>query len=264
MSFSHEDHPARVIVVLPAFNEAGAIGGLLSDIHSALVAAGHEAVRLVVVDDGSRDATAAIVREAAKVLPVTLIEHPKNLGLGRALRTGLAYAARAADDGDVVLTTEADGTQPTEKLVELCAEVLGGADFAVATPLADTEGFRGVPFYRRFLSRGANVLYGILFPIGGLSDYTNLVRAFRASLLKQAVEAYGDQGFVTRDGFESVPEILLKLRRFHPTVRQIPLVIDFTKMERGSSMHVARTVASSLSLCASMLVRNGVTLVQRR
>jgi dolichol-phosphate mannosyltransferase len=243
----------RVTVVFPAYNEAGAIKGVLEDVHALLADAGFDEVCLVVVDDGSVDDTVSIVRGAAASLPVTLLEHGTNRGLGAALSTGIVHAALGSEDDDVVLTTESDGTQPSAKLVELARAILEGADFAVATPLTG-EGFEGVPLYRRLLSRGANLLYGILFPIRGLHDYTNLVRGFRASLLKRGIAAYGERDFIDRTGFEAVPDILLKLRRFRPRVAEVGLKIDFTQMERDSSMDVLQTIARSLWLCLRHLV----------
>jgi dolichol-phosphate mannosyltransferase len=238
----------KVTVVFPAYNEAGAIARVLDETHSLLAGQSFAKVEMIVVDDGSEDDTVAVVRRAARKLPVRLIEHGKNRGLGAALSTGMLAAARASGPDDVVLTTEADGTQPAAKLVELAQAIRGGADIAVATPLTGA-GFEGVPLHRRVLSRGANLLYGILFPVRGLHDYTNLARGFRASLLQRGIAAYGPERFIDRRGFEALPDILLKLRRFEPRVAEVGLRIDFTRMQRDSSMEVLRTIRRSLLLC---------------
>jgi dolichol-phosphate mannosyltransferase len=238
----------KITVVFPAYNEAGAIARVLDETHALFSKQGFGKLELVVVDDGSKDDTVGVVRRSAQKLPVTLIEHGKNRGLGGALSTGMLAAAGASAPDDIVLTTESDGTQPASKLVELAQAIRAGADFAVATPLTG-EGFEGVPFYRRVLSRGANLLYGLLFPVRGLHDYTNLVRGFRASLLQRGIAAYGPERFIDQRGFEAVPDILLKLRRFKPRVAEVGLKIDFTQMERDSSMDVLHTIRRSLLLC---------------
>lgn len=238
----------KVTVVFPAYNEAGAIARVLREAHELLAKAKFEDHELIVVDDGSKDDTVEVVRGVAQELPVTLLEHGTNRGLGGALSTGMCAAARSSRPDDIVLTTESDGTQPTTKLVELAQAIAGGADFAVATPLTG-EGFAGVPLYRRILSRGANLLYSLLFPVRGLHDYTNLVRGFRASLLQRAIAAWGEERFIDKRGFEAVPDILLKVRRFKPKVAEVGLKIDFTQMERDSSMDVLRTIRRSLMLC---------------
>ena len=251
------EHPSgRIVAVLPAYNEAAVIRRVLRDIDAALRTAGFGRPDFVIVDDGSRDGTGDIVRELSGELPIRLLEHGENRGLGRALRTGLVAAAEGLAPNDVVLTTEADGTQPADVLPQLVREVEEGYDFVVATPLADPTGFRGVPLYRRVLSRGANVLYSNLFPIHTLRDYTNLVRALRGHILLRAIERYGTEGLINRRGFESVPELILKLRPLLPRVRELPLVIDHSVLERESQMPVLRTIrASSILIASEMLAR---------
>jgi dolichol-phosphate mannosyltransferase len=246
----------KVVVVLPAYNEAAVIQRVLREISGELGRHGFPEHVLIVVDDGSADDTAALAQEMVAELPVQVEQHHGNQGLGRALRTGLVAAARICAPDDVVLTTESDGTQPAAVLPTLARAVLDGYDFAVATPLADEEGFRGVPLYRRVLSRGANVLYSSLFPIHTLQDYTNLVRGMRGRTLLRAIERYGTEGLVTRRGFEAVPELILKLRPLLPRIYEIPLVIDHSAMERESQMNVARTIRASLILISTeMLAR---------
>ena len=112
----------------------------------------------------------------------------------------------------------------------------------------------------RVLSRGANILYSSLFGIHTLRDYTNLVRAFRGRIILRALERYGTEGVIIRRGFESVPELVLKLRPLLPRVFELPLVIDHSVLERESQMPVLRTIrASSILIAVEMLAR-----VQRR
>lgn len=255
-----EQPKRRVVVVLPAYNESAVIQRVLREIAGAFRTAGDPTPDFVVVDDGSEDDTAALVQELEGELPIRLVEHGENRGLGRALRTGLVAAAKGLGPDDVVVTTEADGTQPADVLPRLVRAIEAGYDFVVATPLADREGFRGVPFYRRVLSRGANILYSSLFGIHTLRDYTNLVRAFRGRIILRALERYGTEGVIIRRGFESVPELVLKLRPLLPRVFELPLVIDHSVLERESQMPVLRTIrASSILIAVEMLAR-----VQRR
>lgn len=100
-----------VSVVIPALNEAGGIAEVLRSLHSVLTDAGIEH-ELLVVDDGSTDATAAVaLREGA-----TVISHPQNLGYGQSLKTGTLHARF-----ETIAMTDADGTYPAERLPELIA-----------------------------------------------------------------------------------------------------------------------------------------------
>lgn len=249
------------VVVLPAFNEGAVIRKVIHDVASALDAAGRNSYEIIVVDDGSGDQTSSEAEaSAASGLPVTVIRHPVNRGLGAGLKTGLLAALQRCQPGDIVLTTEADGSQPSDKLVELADRIEEGFNFAVATPLAARGGFEGVPWYRRLLSRGGNLVYGLLFPTRGLTDFTNLVRAYDAGLLQAGLERFGPGGFIDQTGFDCVPDIVLKLRKVGLRPCQVPITINHDLVERDSSMNVLRTIRRSLVLCA----RHRLGLVRRR
>src|SRR5262245_49722417 len=88
--------PARVSVIIAAYNEMPVIGRVVGE----LVRLGY---RVVVIDDGSADATAAKAQAAG----AEVIKHPVNLGQGAALQTGIDYAL--SQGADVLVTFDADG-----------------------------------------------------------------------------------------------------------------------------------------------------------
>jgi glycosyltransferase involved in cell wall biosynthesis len=97
--------PASISAVLPAYNEAAVIVGVLRRVHAALRASGVAGHEVVVVDDGSNDGTGERVLDLATELTATrLLTHPSNLGYGAALRTGFD-AAR----GEAVWLLDSDG-----------------------------------------------------------------------------------------------------------------------------------------------------------
>src|SRR5512136_1005501 len=99
--------PQAVLVVLPAYNEAASLSAVLQ----ALDRTGREsgmALRLIVVNDGSSDSTGLVARNHRGSVPLTLIDHPRNLGLGAAIRSGLLMAVDLASDRDIVVTMDAD------------------------------------------------------------------------------------------------------------------------------------------------------------
>lgn len=114
----------RVLVVIPAWNEAGVIAATIAETQAA-----QPEVDILVVDDGSGDETAAAA-EAAGALVARL---PFNLGVGGAMRAGYRYALRA--DYNVVVQVDADGQHDPRYLQELVngleeADVVIGARFA--------------------------------------------------------------------------------------------------------------------------------------
>ena len=100
-----------VSVVIPALNEAAGIADVLRSLRRVLAEAGiaHE---LLVVDDGSIDATALVALQEG----ATVISHPQNLGYGQSLKTGILHARF-----ETIAMTDADGTYPAERLPELIA-----------------------------------------------------------------------------------------------------------------------------------------------
>ena len=114
-------------MVIPAYNEAGIIGDTVARVMAHLEASGqHE---LIVVDDGSRDATARIVQAFAEEHPcVRLVGNPGNRGKGYAIRNGVMHAR-----GEYVLYTDADLVYPIEGMAPFLAALRAGADVAIGS-----------------------------------------------------------------------------------------------------------------------------------
>jgi polyisoprenyl-phosphate glycosyltransferase len=108
-----------ISVVIPAYNEAGAVGEAVRQIERALVEIEHE---VVVVDDGSQDATADEARAAGG----RVVQHPHNLGYGAALKTGIQAATY-----DTIVITDADGTYPNDYIPVLVKELARGFNMVV-------------------------------------------------------------------------------------------------------------------------------------
>lgn len=108
---------SKVSIILPAKNEAAALGKLLPELQQS--ASGAE---IIVVDDGSTDDTLAICLANG----VTVISHPYSMGNGAAIKTG-ARAAR----GDILVFMDADGQHKPEDIPRLLEKLVQGYDMAV-------------------------------------------------------------------------------------------------------------------------------------
>jgi hypothetical protein len=167
-----EGHPGEILIIVPAYDEEGGIRDVLRRIPDEVL--GHP-VKTVVVDDGSKDATAAIAR--AEGVPV--VTHVVNRGQGDALRTGFAIAQ--AEGAEVVVNLDADGQYKPEELDRLVGPIFEDkVDFVL--------GSRFMGFYEEsgsvrhlgvvFFSRMISLLTGVK-----VSDCTNGYRAIRVSEL---------------------------------------------------------------------------------
>jgi hypothetical protein len=113
----------RTLVFIPAWNEEASVAEVIGDVRENLPKAD-----LLVVDDGSTDATAARAREAGAIVASL----PFNQGLGAALQTGYLYALREGYDSCAHL--DADGQHPAAEVARLVAEVVAGrADLVIGS-----------------------------------------------------------------------------------------------------------------------------------
>jgi dolichol-phosphate mannosyltransferase len=239
-----------VWVVLPAYNEEENLPGLLRQ----LEALRGIPLRVVVVDDGSTDGTKAVVEGWSGQLHPVLVCHPRNLGLGRAIDTGLRYVLDRAGPRDVLVTLDADGSHLPAQIPDLVAAVERGADLAIASRYRPGARVEGVPLVRRFLSFGARLLLTALFPIPGVRDYTCGFRAYRAGLLRSALDRYGDR-LVESQGFAVMAELLLKLRPLRPSVQEIPIVLRYDLKRGRSKLPPLRTVRQYLHMVVRLFGR---------
>jgi len=236
----------KVYVALPVYNEEGRIESLLNHIDEAMRDADIP-YHVILVDDGSRDLTGQIVQGCAPRMPIQMMRHEVNLGLGATIRDGLIAAAAAADDRDIIITMDADDTHAPGLILRMVRMISEGYDVVIASRYREGSRCVGVPFERRLLSRGASWLFRAVFPIQGVRDYTCGYRAYRARVVKDAFARYGEE-FLDQGGFQCMVDILLKLRRMRLIFGEVPFILRYDYKEGGSKMNVTRTVRDTLGL----------------
>jgi dolichyl-phosphate beta-glucosyltransferase len=167
-------------VVVPAYNEAQRIGSTLARIREYFQAQSYP-VELIVVDDGSRDETVAVAREALAGFPRgEVISYKPNRGKGHAVRTGIVATA-----GDYVLFTDADLSTPIEE-VERAFRLLeeGGVDMVLGSRAAGTTVVRKQPLYRRLAARFFNLVRDAIVPTTGIADTQCGFKLFRGEMAR--------------------------------------------------------------------------------
>jgi dolichol-phosphate mannosyltransferase len=237
-----------IIAVLPAYNEEAALPPLLGAL-AAVRAADLPDLRAIVVDDGSVDGTADVVRQHAGEHPwIRLVQHDGNRGLSRAIQTGFETALQDAAPDDVIVTLDADNTQPPATIPRMIERLGEGYDVVVASRFRPGAEVHGVPFMRRVYSRVMSILFRVAFPVRGVRDYSCGFRAYRADVLRRAYHAFG-QDFITEQGFACMVEILFQLSRL-PSVRfgEVPFVLRYDLKPGQTKMSVVRTIADTLRL----------------
>ncbi len=230
-----------IVFVLPAYNEGEGIAQLLGLLADRMRDQRLE-YRVLLVDDGSSDDTLSEARPFLEQLPLTIVRHEQNRGLGVAIWTGLSTAVAESSAEDVIITMDADCSHDPI-LAGPLAEAVGsrGTDVAIASRFVPGGSEVGVPFHRKILSRGAGLIFRTLFPTRGVRDYSCGYRAYRADTLGRAIHSYG-RSFVTESGFGCMVEILVKLRALGARFSEVPLELRYDQKQGASKMRIVRTV----------------------
>ncbi|KPK33759.1 MAG: dolichol-phosphate mannosyltransferase [Nitrospira bacterium SG8_35_1] len=232
--------------VLPAYNEEGSLPNLLNRIAS-LQQKTSDAIKVLVVDDGSTDNTASIVKEGITGLDVRLISHNKNMGLGQAVQTGIKEALNVASDNDIIIIMDADDSHDVNLLDSMKSKIRAGADIVIASRFVEGGDDSSAPLFRRFLSRGAIFVFRTFLPLEGINDFTSGYRAYRLCLLRIASSHWGER-LIEEQGFACMVELLLKLRHWSPAIEEVPMNLRYDRKQSASKMKLGRTLSQYLKL----------------
>ncbi|MGI8518513.1 MAG: glycosyltransferase family 2 protein [Acidimicrobiia bacterium] len=224
-----------ISIVVPAFNEEGHLRASLTAIMAAAESLSDQfQYELVVVDDGSSDQTGDVIREFAESHDaVVVLFHPRNFGLGQALKTGFG-----ACRGQYIIAYDADLSYDPSHICRLAETIHGsGADVVIASPYMTGGTVVGVPRLRRVLSQTANRLLRRMSN-SHVSTVTSLVRAYRASLIQSLSLKSTDN--------QINAEILYKAEMMRSFIVEIPADLHWTRDEvdtnrRRGNMSIIRT-----------------------
>ncbi len=202
---------ADVWVVVPAFNEAGVIGDVISDLRSAFS-------NVVCVDDGSADDTGVIALRAG----AHLVRHPVNLGQGAAIQTGVEYARRQPG-AQIFATFDGDGQHRVKDLVTMVDRLRAGdVDVVIGTRFG--PGVSRPPLMKRIVLRIATRLS----PRGrqlGLTDTNNGLRVFNRTV------AGGLD--ITMSGMSHATEFIMLIAENHWRVAEEPVEVLYTEYSKS-------------------------------
>jgi dolichol-phosphate mannosyltransferase len=217
----------RVAVVAPAYNEQGKIGRVAEKVRAAAPGLPCE-VAMVVVDDGSGDATATEAQAAG----ATVVRHERNRGVGAAIRTGIDYAREHGFDAVAIIS--GDDQHVPEELGRLLAPLLAGeADLVQGSRWLRGGRTENIPLSRAVLTRVYSWMVRLLVGFR-CTDGTNGLRAFRLSVFADPRINLWQPWL---DTYELEPYLLyqairtgVRLVEVPCTVRYHPRKVGFTKM----------------------------------
>src|SRR5260370_26650 len=208
-------------IISPAYNEGARLGTTLGRVLNYVAAQRWDA-EVVVVNDGSRDQTADLVRGYAKSHPaLRLLENPGNRGKGYSVRNGVLNAK-----GEILLFTDADLSSPIEEATKLFAAIESGSDIAIGSRWLQPE----LQSHRQSLLRQ---FYGRIFNLAlriflGL-NFKDTQCGFKAFTRSAAQTVFPLQK-IESWGFD--PELLYLARRSGLTVKEIAVAWSHTEGTR--------------------------------
>jgi dolichol-phosphate mannosyltransferase len=239
-------HKTHVRVVLPAYNEAGAIDKLVERIVQSLRETNWD-FDIMVVDDGSTDRTVSVVEQLAGHVPVRVVRHPKNMGLGAAITTCLTQGIKGLANDDIIVAMDADNTHPPQLITRMIPMIREGYDIVIASRFQPGARVVGLAKHREWLSICARIMMQTLMPIKGCRDYTCGFRAYRVGLVRQAVHQL-DGKLVQESGFASMADLLLTLSRFGAVIGEVPLLLRYDFKRGVSKMRILQTVRRTIRM----------------
>ena len=196
-----------VWIVVPAFNEGGVIGDVISELRSVFP-------NVVCVDDGSADGTGDIALRAG----AHLVRHPVNLGQGAAIQTGVEYA-RARPGARIFATFDADGQHRVDDVLAMIDRLTAeDADIVIGTRFG--PGVSRPPLLKRVVLQTA----AWLSPRGrrlGLTDTNNGLRVFNKTV--------ADRLDITMNGMSHAGEFIMLIDENHWRVIEQPVEVLYTE-----------------------------------
>jgi glycosyltransferase involved in cell wall biosynthesis len=209
-----------ITICIPAFDEASTIGLVLWRLRKVFEANPRE-YEVVVLDDGSTDATAETLKPYARVMPLTVIRHAERRGYPAAL-DALVRAAAARTRyprRDALVLMQGDLTDLPEQIPALLKPFDGGADLVVAQSGAAP----GAPTPVRRLRRLAPWLLRRAGRIAGVRDPLGTLRLVRVAAVRDAIKQAGQTPLASAPGWAANAELLARLAPFARRVETVEL-----------------------------------------
>ena len=221
-----EDNGVKYCILIPAYNESGAIGRLVSRLKG-------EGREVVVIDDGSRDDTANIARDSGAFV----LSRPVNKGKGAALKDGFQYAV--SRDYDAVIIMDGDGQHdPTDidRMVEAADST--GADLVMGNRMEDTT---SMPWLRKLTNR---VLSGYISGVCGqpIPDTQCGFRLIKSRLLREIN--------LISSKYETESEIIIRAAQRKFKIDSIPVKTIYGAEQ--SAIHPVKDALRSIRLILTM------------
>jgi glycosyltransferase involved in cell wall biosynthesis len=201
----------KIFIVIPAYNEATVIQGVIKEIGKE----GYE--NIIIVDDGSRDQT---YKKAKEISEVTVLRHKINRGKGAATKTGIEAAKLLG--ADIIVTMDGDGQHDPKDIKNLANPIIENSfDVVLGSRLKNPE---GMPLYKRLHNHIANIITWYLFGLW----VTDSQSGFRAYSRKAA-----DLINTKADRYDYDSEVIKEIYIYKLKFKEVPIEVRYTEYSKG-------------------------------
>lgn len=216
----------KVIALIPAYNEEQTIAEVLDRTRPFVD-------EIIVVNDGSADRSAEIASGRGAVV----VSHVINRGLGAAIGTGLAAAARRG--AEIVITLDADGQHDPHEIPAFVAAIQNGADMVIGSRLLTRE---GMPWHRQLANVAGNIVTFVLFG-AWVTDSQSGFRAFTRHAIGKID--------IRTNRMEVSSELIAEAKRNDLTLVEVPIKAIYTDY----SLSKGQSIAVGIKTLVKLLVR---------
>jgi len=224
----------RPLVIIPTYNEAENIERILRRIAESLPEAG-----VLVVDDGSPDGTADLVKAVAAELPnVHLMTRPGKSGLGSAYRAGFTWGLQ--EGYDALIEMDADFSHDPAVLPDIVAPLAEGFDVSIGSRYVAGGAVPNWARHRHLLSRGGNRYASVVLGLQ-VADSTAGFRAYGAGIMRKL-----DLTEIRAEGYGFQIEMTYRAKQHGAAIVEVP--ITFVDRAAGESKMSSRIVFEALAL----------------
>jgi len=225
---------ARILVCIPAFNEAKSITEIISK--SKKYASG-----VIVYDDGSSDDTSEVAKSAGAIV----IRNPENKGYGVAIRS--LFQAAKEQDADIMVTLDSDGQHDPDQIAEVIEPLKQGFDIVIGSRFLKRDGKQKVPRYRSFGIKTITKLTQAA-SYHGLTDSQSGFRAYNKNALSKIN--------LFEDGMAVSVEILLRAKEKNLSTVEVPITISYDSRETSTHNPISHGIGVLYSVFQFISLRH--------
>lgn len=240
----------NIYVLLPAYNEAENLPLLLQRFESELSTDILSKIKIILVNDGSSDSTSVVIKSFMQFNQNTiLIEHAKNLGLTKALQSGIRFFVENGTLGDYLVTMDSDNTHMPYQINELYRQIQNNEDgIVIASRYLEQSTIAGVSNFRKFLSSASSIIFRCFVRIPNVKDYSCGYRIYSYGVVSNLYNSSDASYLFSLRSFACMTEIILSAYRNGAHISEIPMHLKYDQKRGVSKIRITQTIFETMKL----------------